>query len=144
MRSTRLKILWIDDEIYTSNLIAFVDEFNDMGVDLTIDNRADFIFEAPDLSIYDGIIVDAMMAVGKYIKPADSNGGIYSGLRMVDEILRRKVDVSKIVIFSILKDNFLRKKAEESKILYLYKHQNSHPRELAEKVINHIKSNPKA
>jgi CheY-like chemotaxis protein len=119
------KIVWVDDDIFTGALRAFVDEFNDNGINIEAVSNPDTFLESLHKNDFDCLIMDIMMPRGEKLSSAETLGGIHTGLKLLDEYL--KVQYSKpIVIFTILNDETVKIWAQEHNVPYKLK-QNEVP-----------------
>lgn len=133
------KILWVDDDVNTGALRAFVDEFVDNGIQVEkIDNPDDFLNMLPR-SDFDCLILDVLMPVGQKLSREETEGGTATGLALLNRYLKEPVQ-KPVIICTIRNDEQVRRFAIERNIPYKLK-QLLDPDELVEYVLNLIGKN---
>lgn len=128
------KILWVDDDINTIGLRAFVDEFSDDGIEIEKINNPDAFQTVLDNITFDCLIMDMMMPTGENLTLQETKGGLHTGLRLLETYLK-KGNTKPIIIFTVLNDEIVREWASDHDVPYKLK-QN----EKAETFFNYIKS----
>lgn len=122
------KILWVDDDIKSVALRAYIDEFSDEGIEIEKINNPDAFQTALDTTDFDCLIMDMMMPTGENLSLQETKGGLHTGLRLL-EIYLRKGTPKPIVIFTILNDETVREWAIENQVSHRLK-QNDTPNTL--------------
>ena len=128
------KVLWVDDDVNTGALRAFVDEFSDNNIEIIKINNPDGFLEILSNLDFDCLIMDMMMPIGEKLTLNDTKGGIHTGFKLLEEYLKQD-SPKPIVIFTILSDEYVKKWATDNNIPYKQK-QN----EVPESFVNFIKS----
>jgi DNA-binding NtrC family response regulator len=127
MEQRKVKILWIDDDIFRLKLQPYIDEFNDNGFEIIGVANPDDINEAiASNSDIQCIILDVSMPTGENIEVNEAKKGMRTGL-VVLKILKENTSLNQIkkVIFTIVTDEEVRKYCDSNSIPYLSKQENS-------------------
>lgn len=127
------KILWVDDDIHSVGLRAYVDEFSDEGIEIVKINNSDDFQNALDTVTFDCLIMDMMMPTGENLSLQETKGGLHTGLRLLEKYLEKGIS-KPIIIFTVLNDEIAREWAMKYEIPYRLK-QN----EVPDTFLNYIK-----
>lgn len=123
MEQCKIKILWIDDDIFRRKLQPYVDELNENGFEIIGVANPDDIDMSIDLhSDIQCIIVDISMPIGKSINANEAKMGMRTGL-VVLQNLNNNANLNHIkkVIFTVTDDDVVRAYCNDNGVPYLQK-----------------------
>jgi len=101
LKRTNMKILWVDDDINSFNLRAYLDTIKDGGIDVYTIQDPDTFLEQFESIEHDCLIMDVMMPTGETLTTKETNSGFETGFKLI-EIYRKSIPESRIIIFSIV------------------------------------------
>lgn len=125
MAKQKIKILWIDDDIFRYFLRPYIDEFNDNGMEIIPVSNPDEIDNAiisnSDIKC---VIIDVSMPTGESISFIEAKGGMRTGLMILQKMNNDPTfcNVPK-VIFTIADDPEIKTYCNANQIPYLYKRE---------------------
>lgn len=131
-----MNILWVDDDIRSPALNAFVDEFNDAGYKIISASSPEEMWDVLSRCGSDVvlIIMDMMLPVGSSVPPSEAKLGMHTGIYLIRQLKERKeYNDTPIICFSIIGDQEVLDWANKEKILFIKK-QTTFPHELVSNV----------
>ncbi|MDR1582404.1 MAG: response regulator [Prevotellaceae bacterium] len=126
MEQCKVKILWIDDDLFRLKLQPYIDEFEDNGFDIIKVANPDDIDEMIDQhSDIQCIIVDISMPTGESINVNEAKKGMRTGLLVLQKLNKNvKIDHIKKVVFTVVEDEQVRRYCDSCNVSYLKKQDN--------------------
>ena len=108
-----MTILWVDDDIETGVMKAYVDEFRDNNIEvITIDNPDQFL-KTFEYIKHDILIMDVMMPIGDKLNKESTNSGYSTGLELIKNT-EKKIKNNSVIIFSILNTEKIKQYSQNS------------------------------
>lgn len=123
---SKVKIIWVDDDINRSELRADKEELMERGCEIisipNTDAFLEILKENQGNSDCDCIILDLSMPVGNEFKPEDAAYGSRTGLLLMKKIRENFIFHNvKIIVFTIVESEELEKECRKADALYLKK-----------------------
>ena len=117
------QILWIDDDIKSSILRPYVDEFFDNGYSiLKVKNPDDIEENLKDPQGIIAIIIDVSMPTGETVDFHKAKGGLHTGFIVLKRLLdKEELNHAKKIVFTIVEDSEIMNFCKEVGIPYLKK-----------------------
>ena len=126
MEQQKIKILWIDDDIFRLKLRPYIDELEDSGLFEIVgvanpDDIEKSLAENPDIKC---IIVDIAMPTGKEFDVGEAKMGMRTGLLVLKDLSKNpNLNSIKKIVFTIVTDEQVKKYCESNDIQYLKKQE---------------------
>ena len=123
MEQPKVKILWIDDDIFRLKLRPYIDEFHDNGFEIVgVANPDDIEKSLAENADIKCIIVDISMPTGKDIDVGESKMGMRTGLLVLKKLNENpNLTAIKKVVFTIVTDEHVQAYCESNGIKCLQK-----------------------
>ena len=131
-----MNILWVDDDIRSFALDAFVDEFEDSGIKILSASSPEEMWDVLSRSGHDVdlIIMDMMLPVGSLVPLNEVKLGQHTGIYLIKQLKEKKEFIdTPVIFFSIIGDQEVLDWANKEKILFIKK-QETFPDELLSRV----------
>lgn len=125
MEQRKIKILWIDDDLYRLKLQPYIDELEDNGFEIIKVTNPDNVDQAIEQNHdIECIILDISMPTGKNIDVNEAKKGMRTGLFVLQNLNEQpQLNTIKKIVFTIVSDEYVRKYCELHKIPYLNKQE---------------------
>ncbi len=122
----RKRIVWVDDEIETSILEPYVEEFIDNGIDIIKVKNVDGLMGVLKKEAQDSlsaILVDIIMPPG-HLNYSETKGGLRTGIVVLNEILKENAlrNIPKVVVSNV-DDANVDEFCQKHEILYIKKYE---------------------